>query len=131
MQTLKKIMLPNNVTSDRDLFILNVFFSLPAPTTPMAKMELCDTSASLSCDNLLRVSIILSCGLEADRIARANGTARRITGSPYCSCKKTNTFSTSLLDDRNQTCDLPYFFSKQEALEPNCLLKLANGLFHS
>ena len=57
----------------------------PAPTIPIAKMELCDTSASLSCDNLLRVSTILSWGLDADRIARAKGTARRITGSPYCS----------------------------------------------
>lgn len=57
----------------------------PAPTIPIAKMELCDTSASLSCDNLLRVSTILSWGLDADRMARAKGTARRITGSPYCS----------------------------------------------
>ena len=63
--------------------------NVPAPTIPMAKIELCATSASLSWDSLLRVSIILSWGLEAERRARANGTARRITGSPYCSWNKT------------------------------------------
>lgn len=57
----------------------------PAPTIPMANIELCDTSASLSWDSLLRVSTILSWGFEADRIARASGTARLMTGSPYCS----------------------------------------------
>ena len=65
--------------------------NVPAPTIPMAKIELCATSASLSWDSLLRVSIILSWGLEAERRARANGTARRITGSPYCSWNKTTT----------------------------------------
>ena len=56
---------------------------IPAPTTPIAKIELCATSVSWSCDNLLKVSMILSLGFEADSNASAKGTERLMTGSPY------------------------------------------------
>ena len=54
----------------------------PAPTMPNAKIELYDTSGSLSCENLPSVSKIFSCGLDAEMRARASGTALLMTGSP-------------------------------------------------
>lgn len=65
----------------------------------MVKMELCDILVLLLCDNLLRVLIIFSCGLEVDRIVRVNGIVWCIMGLLYCSCKKINIFSILLLDD--------------------------------
>lgn len=56
---------------------------LPAPTKPNAKIALYATSASLSWENLLRVSKILSLGFEAEIRANARGTDLFITGSPY------------------------------------------------
>ena len=54
----------------------------PAPTMPMARIALWATSASLSCENLLRTSRTCRRGLDAETSARASGTARLITGSP-------------------------------------------------
>ena len=56
---------------------------VPAPSNPMAKMELCATSASASCENLLNVSRMFNCGFDTEIKPRARGTARRIAGSQY------------------------------------------------
>lgn len=54
----------------------------PAPTKPMAMMELYVTSGSLSCENLLRVSRIVRRGLLVEMRPNASGTARLMAGSP-------------------------------------------------
>jgi hypothetical protein len=56
---------------------------VPAPTRPIAKIALWATSESLSCENLLSVSKILSFGLDTDIRPRASGTDLLITGSQY------------------------------------------------
>ena len=62
---------------------------VPAPTRPMAKIALWATSESLSCENLLSVSKILSFGLETDIRPSASGTDLLITGSQYRNWKDT------------------------------------------
>lgn len=71
----------NKIKTDKKA--LEITRHSPAATIPIAKIELCATSISWSCDSLLKVSIMLSRGFEADNSARASGTALRITGSPY------------------------------------------------
>merc|ERR1719318_135002 len=54
---------------------------VPAPSSPRPKIALWATSGSVSWLNLLRVSRMVSWGLETETSARASGTDRRITGS--------------------------------------------------
>jgi hypothetical protein len=62
---------------------------VPAPTRPIANMALWATSESLSCENLLSVSKMLSFGLDTDIRPSARGTDLLITGSQYRNCKDT------------------------------------------